>query len=192
MIENKINKTDYFNKRDGIRNYYFEVGDEKDPKVKHPQVKIKAFDNDANLSIRLLDAYEYEIEEPEGSQVNMVAIIPSKPEDPEINYSIKFKNISFHKQPTMDEYQASTGLECYIPSNMEGGYICLHENKNYRGRHKPGYGYGEVFQLPRPMATDSDGKTALCDLHISPKNGFMTVTMPVNFYNSAKYPVRVS
>lgn len=202
------------NKQLEQRNYEIEIGDGKRANEFYPQLKAMTLDNDANLSVRLLDVDEefttavnddkleleysdkkvvfYDVEG-YSDRFEFGVILKSKPADNVVRYSIRHKNVSFHKQPTAAQMMERHPelKDVYIPDHIVGSYAVFHENEHYIGRGRAGYKTGKVMQIYAPWAEDSKGERVWCELDIYPGDNEMTITIPRSFYENASYPVFV-
>lgn len=208
------NNTYSFTPKDEVRDRIsVEIGDSKQP-VFYPQVKIMRWDNEVNLSYRLIDHvdgavsaqdgkiiwskdkteinfYEVPVSEdhPEGGY-EFDIILKEKPKSNKIDFSINTKGIVFYYQPPLTKEEVDRGH--HRPENVVGAYAVYMETPgtNYVGQTL--YKTGQVGMIYRPKIYDSDGKTTWGDIHIDTDNGILSVEIPQDFLDNAVYPIRNS
>ena len=78
----------------------------------------------------------------------------------------------------------------FRPRKVDGSYAVKHKIKKNHILGQTNYGTGKVLHIYVPKATDADGKSVWCTLHI--ENGIYTVTIPQSFLDTAVYPVTVN
>ena len=185
-----------------------EIGDSKQ-KDFYPQLKIKRWDNEVNVSFRLLgdtgtqveedgkikyksakrEAHFYELpvskEHPKGAS-EFGVILKEKPDTNVIEFSIKSKGLKFLHQPALTQKEKNDG--CIRPESIVGSYAvyCLEQKINYVGGKL--YKASKVGHIPKPKMIDSVGKETWGDLHI--ENDLLSVTIPQDFLDNAVYPVK--
>lgn len=192
-----------------------EVGDTKQAGTFYPQVKIKRWDNGANLSLRLIDdntsegqvyttgdtiryvkankeARFYELEasqdHPEGG-FEFEVVFSDKPASNVVSFSIETKGLEFYYQPELTEKEIALGA--IRPDNVVGSYAVYYQDcpANIAGGKL--YRTGKAFHIYRPHAKDSRGKGTWAELSIDTEAKLMTVTVPQAFLDEAIYPVIV-
>lgn len=185
----------------------FEIGDIKQPSFM-PQVKMKRFDNECNLSLRLKhsgkgkesvkidgdkivwkkgksEAHFYDIGE--GYEIDV--ILDEKPSSNLIEFTIQTKGLTFFYQPELTEEEKSQGVE--RPENVVGSYAVYFDKpkKNVIGGKK--YRSGKVGHIFRPKIFDSAGAEVWGDMNIDVDAGILSVSIPQDFLDNAQYPVTV-
>lgn len=185
-----------------------EVGDIKQPDF-YPQVKIKKWNNECNLSFRLAGEYreptftecsgvvtwtdgpitarfydetnEYEDEAvDEPLETEFEIELSEKPIDNTINFTIRHKNVSLFYCPTT----LASGSNA--PENILGSYEIYHSTKMHNE-----YGTGKVGHIYRPFAWDADGNFTWCEISIDVENETSTITIPQDFLDNATYPIKI-
>lgn len=184
-----------------------EVGDIKQPDF-HPQVKIKRWDNECNLSVRFkheekgiekvemvgekivwkkgsTEAHFYDIE----NGYEFEIIYHKKPKTNVTEFTIQTKGLDFWYQDELTEDQVARG--CRRPENVIGSYAVYMERlkKTYHGKTQ--YKTGKVGHIYRPKVTDASGKEIWGILNVDKEKGILSVTVPQEFLDKAKYPVVV-
>lgn len=167
----------------------------EDNKVKRANSKVElnlygteAYDN---------DAFEFEV------------ILKEKPLTNQIVLDIASQGLNFYYQPPLteeyidgwsDEFQdtitvtetevrnSKGDVVVHRPEHIVGSYAVYHATKKDHILGQTNYMSGKAFHIYRPQPIDADGKTVWADLHI--ENGKQIVTIPWDFLNSAKYPIR--
>ena len=125
-------------------------------------------------------------------------ILKKKPIINKITMVIESKNLVFNYQAPLKnenpdgstwEYNSSGGKR-NRPANVNGSYAVYHSNKFGHVIGETNYKCGKAFHIYRPRFVDDDGKKVWADLEIV--NGLYTVTIPQNFIDTAKYPIRTN
>ena len=187
-----------------------EVGDSKDPDFK-PQVKISRWQNEVNLSMRLVHEETAPTKKQDGNIISWEGkkvatkvypiedgnrfeiILKEKPKTNVVEFTLQTKGLDFFYQPELTQEEKDEGAE--RPENVIGSYaVYASEQKtNYAGGKE--YKVGKVGHLFRPKATDATNDWVWVDLNIV-KNpdgtGIMTKTIPQSFLDKATYPVRIN
>ena len=209
----QINPTTFKTSRDHLE---IVVGDEKQ-KGFFPRVKLKAWQNEANFSVGLLDnsgkhkkhgnkvvysakgitADFYPTNISDVSTLNSIdragfefsITLDERPNSNVIPLSITTKGLTFHYQPELTKKQSKTAIR---PDNVVGSYAVYHESKMHDS-----YKTGKAFHIFRPWAEDSTGKRVWCDLNIDTdkhgraKKDEISITIPPAFLDKAVYPVLI-
>jgi len=202
------NNTYKRNKSSNGRQSYYEIGDDKQPRKFYPQLKISTLDNESNLSLRFLGAEGDFTSEEVGDKLRLHydnhildfydidddrfefgVNLKSKPASNKIQFSMKYKNLSFYRQGTSEEESEKTGLDVTVPDDVVGSYAIYHNRKEFEGRKKSNYRTGKLFHIYAPWAEDANGQRVWCDLDIDTETDILTITMPRSFYENAAYPV---
>lgn len=191
-----------------------EIGDEKQPSTFYPQVKLKRWDNEINLSVRLKDddydtptiqtsqdkikwisgkreAHFYEIgasqDHPEGGY-EFEVVLKEKPAINVVEFSIQTKGLEFLYQPALTPEEIERG--CARPENVVGSYAAYYKDcpANYEGGKL--YRVGKAFHIYRPKIEDAKGNWTWGELRVDEEQGTLAVTIPWEFLDEAVYPVR--
>jgi hypothetical protein len=191
-----------------------EVGDSKQPFTFYPQAKLMRWDNEVNLSVRLVDDaplqaavvtekdgliswekgaiktqfYEQPSSDdhPEGGY-EFEVILASKPASNKLQFTIQTKGLDFFYQPALTAEEIKAGD--FRPENVVGSYAVYHSEK--RGEFIGGKNYrsGKAFHIYRPKATDAVGKEFWGELYIDVLTGILDITVDQKFLDAAVYPV---
>jgi hypothetical protein len=127
-------------------------------------------------------------------------ILNAKPQQNTLRFTIQMEGLRFYKQrPLTQEFalvdcvelsetyvRLKDGAECWRPENVVGSYAVYHDGK--RGNQ---YKAGKAFHVYRPKLTGADGEIAWATLDVDEVAGVLTVMLPQEFIDSAKYPVVV-
>jgi len=183
-----------------------EVGDSKQPDFK-PQVKHQRWDNECNVSYRLIhdeltptvetvdnkivwkgkdiEAHFYDLIEGEGGY-EMEVVLNKKPKTNVVSFSLNDKDVEYFYQPALTQKEIAEGSS--RPENVEGSYAIYAKTpkKNYKGGKE--YKTGKVGHIFRPRIEDANGDWVWGSLLI--ENGILSVTIPQSFLDTAKYPVK--
>jgi len=108
-------------------------------------------------------------------------ILKSKPATNIITLQIESENLRFFHQGKLSQEEIDFGAK--RPDNVVGSYAVYHATKRDNQ-----YKTGKAFHIYRPKAIDANGWEVWGDLHI--ENGLMTITLPQDFIDKAKYPIR--
>lgn len=163
-----------------------EIGDEKEPGDFFPQVKVKRWDNEGNFSLRLQDVGNHRsgttvvdrnkviwtggglamnfqlLKDFEGTPgMEWSVIIPSRPAQNRIRFSIETKGLVFFYQPHEITDGHSPEL-CFRPDNVKGSYAVY--NADQRRGNK--YTTGKAFHIYRPKAVDAKGDEIWAEIDI--------------------------
>jgi ASC-1-like (ASCH) protein len=180
-----------------------EVGDSKQSEF-FPQQKIMRWDNECNVSLRLVhdevsptvskvgekikwqgekvEADIYAIEEGQEFEI----VLKEKPLTNKVQFTIQDKGVEYFYQPALTPEEIERGAN--RPENVVGSYaVYASENKvNYVGGKE--YKTGKVGHIYRPRIEDLNGDWTWGELNI--EKGLLTVTIPQEFLDKAVYPVR--
>ncbi len=194
-----------------------EVGDSKRPDFL-PRVKLKAWDNECNLSVGVIDnsngaaevvvdgdiikwkkpgleAHFYEKgtdERNEDGAYEFEVVLKEKPASNIVELSINVpKGLVFYYQPPLTPEEIADG--CERPENVVGSYAVYHESQSGDQTKRGGKNYrtGKAFHIYRPEIIDSVGKKVYGDLKIDTLIQRMFITIPQDFLDSAAYPITV-
>lgn len=202
------------------RDFDIEIGDTKQVNVFEPQVKITAFSNLSNLSMRYItklkgkknktkkgtngkqgkDKILYDLgdelveffETKDGVELNV--ILKSKPASNVFTFSLNYKDVAFYKQPNFDlmppKEKAKYPPDIVQTNKAKGCYILL-STINRKQIPPHIYRHGHVATIFRPLITDASGRTTWGELNIDENTQELHVTVPQTFLNHATYPVVV-
>lgn len=189
------------------------IGDDKQLDFM-PQVKIQRWDNECNVSIRLVDDeltkptittvkdkivwtnvekdikfYDLPISEehPEGAY-EFEIILKEKPKTNRIEFTLNTKGLDFYYQSELTQEEKDRGD--VRPENVVGSYaVYASENKvNYVGGKE--YKCGKVGHIFRPKVVDAKGTEVWGELNVDAAQGILSVAIPQDFLDKAVYPVR--
>lgn len=191
-----------------------EIGDIKQPDF-YPQIKIKRWDNEINLSVRLIDdepdapavktegniikwakrnleAHFYgkpQDEQNEDGAHEFEVLLKTKPKSNVLRFSIQTKGLECFYQPALTQEEIDRGAE--RPENVVGSYAVYYKDcpANYVGGKE--YKTGKAFHIYRPQIIDAKGNKVWGELAIDEHAGILTVTIPQDFLDSALYPILV-
>ena len=176
----------------------------------YPQIKVKAWDNEANFSVRLDTSisgatfeetasgivwysadgnvvgtfYYFTTEEIENGAYEFELDLYDKPSSRTIPFTIRSKELDFFYQPALTQEEIDNGDE--RPENVVGSYAVYHSSKSNNK-----YKAGKALHIFRPWAQDANGWKVWCELNIDVANQTLTITLPEDFYNDAVYPVKI-
>lgn len=208
----KVFKTVQDNPKDLIK---IEIGDSKQVEW-FPQLKVMRWDNEVNISLRLIQdenmSCEFrELTEIEGGYAFDV-ILKEQPKSNKIEFTLNDKDLAYHYQPPLtEEWKLGKdnklsrfnivkitetdvididGRTVYHrPENVVGSYAIYSATpkKNYTNGKE--YKTGKIGHLYRPKITDAKGNEVWGTLNI--EKGILTITIPQDFLDKAVYPVTV-
>ncbi len=191
-----------------------EVGDSKQSDTFFPQVKLLRWDNEVNLSVRLinneideevvsakdekiiwengdLEANFYEVppssDYPRGGY-EFEIILNKKPETNKIEFSLQSKGLVFYYQGELTDEEIREG--CFRPQNVVGSYAVYYKDHPLNLTDGKTYRSGKAFHIYRPRITDAEGKSVWGELIIDLDRGLLSVTIPQQFIDNAIYPVK--
>ena len=187
-----------------------EIGDSKEPTKFLPQQKVTRWDNECNVSVRLvhdektpivsqegdivkwsgdkIEAKFYDVvseDLPEGAS-EFEVVLKEKPKTNVVQFTLVDKGVEYFYQPALTPEEIEQGA--FRPENVVGSYaVYASENKtNYVGGKE--YKCGKVGHIYRPQIEDSAGNKVWGELNV--ENGLLEVTIPQDFLDTAVYPVR--
>ena len=187
------------------------VGDDKQVDF-FPQVKIERWDNEVNLSVRLvtdekknakiedskvkwegkdvdIDFFDVEPceDHPEGA-FKFEYILKKKPASNELLFTIETKGLDFFKQAEPRIQREDGSYNC--AENIPGSYAVYHNGNpiNYVGGKL--YKTGKALHIHRPRIIDANGDWAWGDINIGVLNKTYTITIPQGFLDEAVYPIK--
>ena len=178
-----------------------------DSKIAQKSVALE--DGKVKWSTPLFDLYFYPLvpnEQAELGGLEFEVVLKAKPPTNVFSLPILVQNLTFLYQPPLtEEYNptdcivwtethvlAKDNREFWRAENVVGSYAVYHATRTNVHKTRADaekYKAGKAFHIYRPKLTDSDGKIAWADLNIDEINGILTITVPQDFLDSAKYPV---
>jgi len=108
-----------------------------------------------------------------------------KPSTNKIEFTINSNGVKFFYQPPLTQAQIDRGME--RPDNVVGSYAVYASEKKINYEEGKLYRVGKVSHIFRPKIVDSAGHETWGELNIA--GGFLTVTIPQEFLDTAIYPV---
>ncbi len=203
-------------KDDPLDNIQVEIGDLKQADF-YPQVKIMRWDNEVNLSARLVDSFAGEpVISQEGDKIkwvkpgiesnfypNLVSeihpeggfefeiVLKEKPVSNKLQFTIRTKGLDFFYQPSLTQKEVDAGN--IRPENVVGSYAVYHSEKKGDRSQIGGKNYraGKAFHIFRPRVKDAVGREIWADLRVDIVNQILEITIDQNFLNGAVYPVLI-
>jgi len=134
--------------------------------------------NDVSFPQNELGGFEFEI------------ILKEKPVTNKIIFNIQTQGLRFSYQPPLTQQEIDNGS--IGPENVVGSYAVYHATRTNIHASKADaekYKTGKAFHIYRPHLVDALGAEAWADLNIS--NSVLTITIPQQFLDEAKYPVTI-
>ncbi len=125
-------------------------------------------------------------------------VLSAKPSYNTLTIPLAFENVVFHYQPPLtEEYlkeDCEVWTETYVktrleerrrPENVVGSYAVYHTSKRNNECKT-----GKICHIFRPKLVDTDGREAWAEFNRdADKTGILTITLPQEFLDSARYPV---
>ena len=118
-------------------------------------------------------------------------ILVKKPPTNRLVFDIEAQGLTFHYQPELTQEEINHGDE--RPENVIGSYAVYHSTRsNIHASEADAQKYkaGKAFHIYRPKVEDAEGEQVWGELHIDEEAGTLTITIPQDFLDRAKYPVR--
>ncbi len=193
-----------------------EVGDSKQPSTFYPQTKFMRWDNEVNLSVRLVDPaplesatitmkdgliswekskvkaqyYEQPVceEYPEGGY-EFEIILKQKPKSNTIDFTLQTKGLDFIPQPALTEAEIKAGHS--RPENVVDSCAVYHSTKRNYILGQNNYNSGKAFHIYRIKVTDAIGKSIWATFNVDTVTNILRVTVDQKFLDTAVYPVVV-
>lgn len=197
-----------------------EVGDSQDSTVFHPQMKLMRWDNEANVSFRLVHDFipgnvtqtesngviEWKKKQgqntwiarfyedwgtPEGAYKFIELVLPAKPPTNQISFTTTSKDVDFLYQPPLTPEEIAEGAE--RPEEVVGSYAIY--SKSSGGLNKADgkeYKAGKVGHLYRAKLIDNAGNETWGNYNTDlNETGILTLSVDQTWLNNAVYPVIV-
>ena len=197
-----------------------EVGDSQDSSVFHPQMKLMRWDNEANVSFRLVHTFIpgnvtqtesngvitwqkkqgnniwtakfYEdFGTPEGAYKFVELTLPAKPPTNQISFTTTSKDVDFFYQPPLTQQEIDEGAS--RPEDVVGSYAIY--SKSSGGMNKADgkeYKTGKVGHLYRAKLIDANGNEKWADYNTDlNETGILTLSVDQTWLDNAVYPVVV-
>lgn len=196
---------------DNSKGHEVQIGDSKDV-LFYPQVKIRFWSNELNLSLRLRgfgtgthtfkenkvrwdsdDGSAAMVFIDQGNDFDFRTVLKVKPDSNVIKYSIRSKNLKFEKQYALTQSEIEEddniggnpkGQNSDRPENIINSFAVFHDSKKDNK-----YGSGKAFHIYRIKARDSNGNSTWCNQRIDTPTNRYQIQIPQNFLDSATYPV---
>ena len=186
-----------------------EVGDSMDSSQFFPQVKIKRWDNEVNLSYRLnyanipgnisyssdgntitwkkgqYEAHFYHVADG-GGAFEFDITIPKKPPINYLEFTLNDKDVEYFYQPELTQEEIEQGAS--RPDEVVGSYAIYAKTPKTNWTGGKEYKCGKVGHIFRPQIFDANNNSTWGELNIT--NGILRVTIPQDFLDNAVYPVR--
>lgn len=188
-----------------------EIGDIKQP-IFYPQIKAKRWDNEVNLSLRLVDAEMkpsyfaddnifWETDDRravfyEKAKTNELSdggheceiTLFKKPPTNRTTFTMQSKGLFFAYQGELTREQKENGA--IRPDNVVGSYAVYYKDCPLNIEGGKIYRNGKSFHIYRPQAEDANGRKVWGVLSVDEYNGLVHVDLPVEFLDNATYPIR--
>lgn len=184
-----------------------EIGDSKQAAAFYPQAKLMRWDNEVNVSVRLVDDATAEqaviaqdkgvvtweksgviarfYEHPDGG-FELEVILKERPKSNVFTFSLQTKGLRFFFQAPLTDEEIKEG--CHRPDHIVGSYAVYHAEARGMNTGKL-YRAGKAFHIYRPHAEDANGDGIWADLHIDAEAGLMTIALDGKWLDAAVYPV---
>lgn len=192
-----------------------EIGDSKQPEFL-PQVKVMRWDNEVNLSVRLVhdelapvivadpDKVEwsgerqklefYELPSCEdtpngGTEVDLTLF--ERPAGDRVQFTINTKGVRFEYQPALTEEEIGRGR--FRPANVVGSWAIYATEEKVNLVDGKVYGVGKVGHIFNSLMSDAAGNAARTNPQIFDNGdgtGLLTINFDKGFLDNAVYPIR--
>jgi len=96
--------------------------------------------------------------------------------------------LEFYYQPELTKQEIDEGA--FRPDNVVGSYAVYHSTKRNHIIGQTNYKTGKAFHIYRPKIIDSNGWEVWGELNIDKDAGILSVTIPQDFIDNAKYPIK--
>lgn len=115
-------------------------------------------------------------------------VLPKKPPTNKLVFDIETEGLVFYYQPPLHPDHPTWAGGALMPWNAVGSYAVYHATKRDHILGQTNYMCGKAFHIYCPEMVDDDGwiVRGILDLAL----GKLTVEMPEDFWNNARYPVR--
>ncbi len=132
----------------------------------------------------------------DGTGFNVDIQLAFKPTSNVFSYQFSgYQDMDFYYQPPLNiEMSSSTCTETdcggmHRPENIVGSYAVYSKTHANHILGQTNYETGKLFNIYRPQVTDANGNKIWAILNYS--NGNLTITVPQQFLDSAKYPILI-
>jgi len=180
-----------------------ELGDSKQPDKFYQQLKVMRWDNECNVSVRLVDDEPKTQVEEDGKiklkgkskEVHLYelyegfefeVILKEKPATNVIEFTLEDKDVVYYYQPELTQKEKDEGA--VRPDNVIGSYAVYAKTPKTNYIDGKEYKIGKIGHIYRPRIEDAEGKGTWGVLNIENKK--LTVTIPQEFLDAAVYPIR--
>ena len=137
------------------------------------------------------EVHAYPLEAKEGMEdggFEIEVVLNEKPDTNVFEFQIEgAEELDFFYQPPLTEEEIAEGTD--RPENVVGSYAVYHKHHSNHALGETNYTTGKAYHIYRPKAFDADGVEQWAALHYS--DGILSVTVPQEFLEKARYPVRV-
>lgn len=185
-----------------------EVGDSKQPDF-HPQTKIMRWDNEVNVSLRLVHDEESPTVQGNGEKVEWIGetkqvdfyeiedateidvTLFERPAGDKLEFSINTKGVEFYYQPPLTDKEIKAGFN--RPDNIVGSWVVWATEQRTNIDGKTIYGTGKVGHIFNSLMSDAKGRTARTNPQIVDNGdgtGKLTINFDKDFLENAVYPIR--
>src|SRR3990172_4914282 len=190
------------------------IGDDQDPSVFHPQVKIQRWDNEVNASIRLIHntipgnvtvtddgtkitwskkqgqntwkAIFYHRDDLNEGGFEFEVHLPNNPPVNFLDFSMNDKDLDWFYQGELTAQEIAEGAT--RPENVVGSYAVYHKYKG--GVNEAGgkeYKVGKAFHVYRPHVVDANANETWGVLSLT--SGILRIEVDQTWLDNAVYPV---
>ena len=185
-----------------------EVGDSKQPDFQ-PQTKIMRWDNEVNVSLRLVHDEESPTVQENGEKVEWIGetkqvdfyeiedateidvTLFERPAGDKLEFSINTKGVEFYYQPPLTDKEIKAGFN--RPDNIVGSWVVWATEQRTNIDGKTIYGTGKVGHIFNSLMSDAKGRTARTNPQIVDNGdgtGKLTINFDKDFLENAVYPIR--
>lgn len=117
-------------------------------------------------------------------------LLNEKPDTNQFCYTIEgAENYDFFYQPPLTQEEKDQGS--HRPPEIEGSYAVYHKTLKNHVIGQENYATGKVMHIPRPQVWELENESEKVWADLSYDAGQLCVTVPQDFLDVARYPVRV-
>ncbi len=163
-------------------------GDLDSPATPSAWLRIRQFNSDPDSvriegdSIFIFDGFQEQAIYALDDGLEWTILLRQKPLSNVLTYQLFCSNLVFSYQGELTPDEIAHCAK--RPDSVVGSWAVYHKNRAH-GEYKT----GKVFHIYRPKARDASGDTVWCHLDVDTINGILSLTLPIDFWEKASYPV---
>lgn len=169
-------------------------------KTADAEMELEYYPTEPREEILVVDGMEHRFLQNEEGGLEFGIVLTKKPMVNTLSFPLKIEGLRFAYQPplhpdhpTWDDRNGDGRADIFRPENVVGSYPAYHLTRGNIHASKEDaekYKAGKAGHFYYPYLTDADGwKVRVEGFKIDTEKGLLTVTLPQEFLDAAKYPV---